>query len=319
MTQIQHSPTDLATLFDAARDFVHEAVPENTRRAYRADWEQFVSWCASTGRTALPASTETVVLYVSALAATHRITTIRRKVAAISTAHQLAGQESPTRHASLRLCLRGIARKQAAENGSREPVAPLLLEDLVAMIRTAPDTLAGNRDRALLLLGFAGGFRRSELVSLDVEDLHWTKEGVLVRLRRSKTDKTGEAAEKVIPYAQVKVRCPVLHLQDWLEAADIRFGAIFRRMRKGDKLQETRLTAQSVALIIKQYAAAIGLDASKMAGHSLRSGFVTVALINGASYPEIQRQTGHRSLATVTRYNRDRVQFRHNAVHRLGL
>ncbi len=319
MSQIQPSPTDLATLFDAARSFAHEAVPENTRRAYRADWEHFSAWCASTGRSTLPATTETVVLYVSFLAASHRITTIRRKVAAISTAHQLARQETPTRHASLRLCLRGIARSQAEECRSREPVAPLLLEDLVAMIRATPDTLAGKRDRALLLLGFAGGFRRSELVALDVKDLQWTKEGVLVRMRRSKTDQTGEAAEKAIPYAQVRARCPVHHLKEWLETGEITGGAVFRRIRKGDKLLETRLTPQSVALIIKQYAAAVGLDESKLSGHSLRAGFVTVALINGASYPEIQRQTGHRSLATVTRYNRDRVQFRNNAVYKLGM
>lgn len=319
MRQIQPSPTDLATLFDAARDFAHEAVPENTRRAYRADWEHFVTWSAAAGRSAMPARTETIVLYVSALASSHRITSIRRKVAAISTAHQLAGQETPTRHASLRLCLRGIARTHADERKSREPASPLLLEDLVALLRATPDTLAGKRDRALLLLGFAGGFRRSELVAIDLEDLRWSKDGLLVKIRRSKTDQTGEAAEKAVPFGLVATRCPLLHLQEWINAAGLSTGPLFRRIRKGDCVREDRLTAQSVSLLIKHHAKAAGIDAQSLSGHSLRSGFVTQALINGATYPEIQRQTGHRSVASVTRYNRDRVQFRNNAVHRLGL
>ncbi|MBE0645584.1 MAG: site-specific integrase [Bacteroidetes bacterium] len=319
MTQIQPSATDVATLFEAARDFAREAIPENTRRAYRADWEHFVTWCAAADRNALPATTETVVLYVSSLAASHRIATIRRKVAAISTAHQLAGQETPTRHASLRICLRGITRLQAAEGKSRRYAQPLLTDDILAMIRHTGDSLLGQRDAALILVGFAGAFRRSELVDLSVEDITWSKEGALLRLRRSKTDQTGEAPEKAIFRGSNTARCPVRKLRGYLEYAGIESGPVFRRIRKGGLLTAERLTAQSVSLVLRQYAEKAGIEVERVSGHSLRAGFVTQALISGASYPEIQRQTGHRAISTVTGYDRGRSRFSGNAAQNLGL
>jgi len=308
MRQILPPENALAPLIQQARDYAREAVPDNTRHAYRADWKGFTTWCEEAQLTALPATTDTVVLYLTALAATHRVSSLRRKLASISSAHQLSGHESPTRHASIRLCLRGIARRQAEVGQKERRADPLLLEDILGMIRCADDSLQGKRDTSLLLLGFAGGFRRSELVALQLSDLTWSKEGIIIHLRRSKTDQTGNGQEKAIPHGSSPSRCPVPAMRVWLEAADISEGPVFRRVRKGGLVMKAALSAQSVSLIIRKYAARAGIPGSRLSGHSLRSGFVTAALLGGASYPQIQKQTGHRSLVTVTRYERGRTQ-----------
>lgn len=319
MTQIQHPPADLQILIKKARDYIGAAVPENTRRAYVTDWKHYGEWCDLHGLQAMPATPEAVVLYLTDLAATHRVSTLRRKISSISVAHGLAGHPSPTRTTPVRLCLRGIAREQAAGGERTKYARPLLLEDILGMVRTTDDTPKGKRDAALLLIGFAGGFRRSELADLHASDITWQKEGILIRLRQSKTDQEGAQPEKAIPYGSTAERCPVRTLRAWMDAAEIDEGPIFQRIRKGGTVLGNPITPQAVSLVIVERAKAAGIEVENLSGHSLRSGFVTTALINGASFPEIQKQTGHRSLAVVSRYNRDRVQFRNNAVHRLGL
>jgi integrase len=219
----------------------------------------------------------------------------------------------------LRTCLRGIARQQASEGKSRKYAQPLLTDDVLAMVRRTDDSFLGQRDAALILVGFAGAFRRSELVGLNVEDITWTKEGALLRLRRSKTDQTGESPEKAIFRGSNAARCPVSQLHRWLESAGIESGPVFRRIRKGDHVTDERLTAQSVSLVLRRYAEKAGIEVDRVSGHSLRAGFVTQALISGASYPEIQRQTGHRAISTVTGYDRGRSRFSGNAARNLGL
>lgn len=314
----QPSSSALQSLDEAARSYAREAVPENTRRAYRADWEGFTAWCRDHDRHSMPASSETVILFLTALAPSHRISTLKRKAAAISTAHQLAGHSSPVKNAGVRLCLRGIARNQAAAGHIEHCADPLLLEDVLSMVRCTDETPGGLRDAALLLIGFAGGFRRSELVALCYEDLTWTKDGLIIRIRLSKTDQTGKGMEKAIPFGQIDHRCPVRRLERWIEAAGINSGPLFRRIRKGGEIETEALTAQSVNLIIRKWAKQAGIDAPRLSGHSLRAGFVTTALLAGASYPQVQKQTGHRSIATVTRYDRGRTQFQGNAVSLIG-
>lgn len=319
MSQILHPSSIAPALLQDAQNFVRESIPENTRRAYASDWAAYTTWCEENGREALPTSTETVTMYVTALATTHRISTIRRKVAAISTAHQYAGYTSPTRHTTLRSCMRGIGRQQAEQGQRRQYAQPLLTDDILALLRPTDDSLIGLRDAALILVGFAGAFRRSELVHLNVEDVVWTKEGMLLRVRRSKTDQTGEAPEKAIFYGSADNRCPVRRLRKWLEAAQIESGSVFRRVKKGGVLTDARLSAQTVSLILRRYAEAAGIAVERISGHSLRAGFVTQALISGADYPSIQRQTGHRNINTVTQYDRGRSMFHRNAAQNLGL
>jgi len=319
MKQIQRSPDALQSLFVKAKGYAREAIPENTRRAYAADWHGFLLWCTEYGRSPLPAHEQTIVLYLTDLAETHKISSLRRKTAAISVAHQLASFASPTRSADVRLALRGIARSQAADGHSRRQATPLLVEDVIAMARACNDDLRGKRDAALILVGFAGGFRRSELVSLRFEDLQRTPEGILLRLRRSKTDQTGEGAEKAIFFGRTPSRCPVLRLESWTVAAGIEHGPLFPRIRKGGRVTDTALTPQSVTNILRERAEQAGIEPQRISGHSLRAGFVTQALISGADYPSIARQTGHRGMQTIMQYDRGRSRFAGNAAQNLGL
>ncbi|MFZ1730422.1 MAG: site-specific integrase [Bacteroidota bacterium] len=309
----------LEELFLKAADILRKAIPENTRRAYASDWRLFTEWCASVHLEALPAAPDTVVLFLSMYADSYRITTLRRTVAAISIAHQLAKHDTPTRHALVRQCLRSIARTQAEAGQSRGHAKPLLTDDVLALVRCTPKSITGLRDAALILIGFAGAFRRSELVGLNMEDIEWTKEGILLHLRRGKTDQEGTGSAKAIFYGSASARCPVRALKRWIKAAVIESGPLFRRIRKGDHPTDLRLTAQSVSLILRRYAAAAGIDEDRLSGHSLRSGFVTQALLMGADYPAIQRQTGHRSISTVMTYDHGRSRFHRNASQNLGL
>ena len=189
-TPSQHNEIGpLAKIADRASEFIHQSKASNTIRAYRSDWTHFESWCKAHGQLALPATPETVVLYVTDLATTHRTSTITRRISAISQAHQIAGLDTPTGSASVRLVMAGIRRSKGTAQSAKTPV---LVDDLRRMISRLPDNLLGVRDRALLLVGFGGAFRRSELVGLDVADVGVTRDGIVVTIRRSKTDQEAE-------------------------------------------------------------------------------------------------------------------------------
>ena len=306
----------LAEIADRASKFIHQSKAKNTIRAYRADWCHFENWCRSHGQTSLPATPEIVALYVTDLAATHNPATITRRISAISQGHQVAGLESPTTSAKVRLVLAGIRRmKGTAQTGK----TPILVEDLRRMVGGLPGNLLGVRDRVLLLIGFCGAFRRSELVALDAGDVQITREGLVVSIRRSKTDQEAEGRKIGIPYASHVETCPIRSLQEWLEKSGITEGSLFRPINRHGKMAATRLSAAAVGQIVKRYAAAVGLDASEFAGHSLRSGLATSAAAAGASERSIMRQTGHRSEKMVRRYIKDGSLFRENAAAVVGL
>ena len=215
---LPHRPrnTQLGPLSDIANrasEFVHHAKAKNTVRAYRSDWAHFESWCKLHGQSSLPASPETVVLYVSDLATTHKTSTITRRISAISQAHQIAGFETPTGSASVRLVMAGVRRTKGTAQSAKTPV---LVDDLRRMVSRLPDNMLGVRDRALLLVGFGGAFRRSELVALDVADVAVTRDGLVITIRRSKTDQEGEARKIGVPYGSNPATCPVRAIQDWL-------------------------------------------------------------------------------------------------------
>ena len=241
-----------------------------------------------------------------------------RRLTAITKAHQIAGHPSPAtmQQPAVSETLKGIRRTLGT---AQQTKAPLLTADVRRMVEALPDTVAGRRDRALLLLGFAGGFRRSELAALDVGDVLPTEDGLVVKLRRSKTDPEGKGRDVGIPYGSTPSTCPVRALTAWKTAAGISEGALFRGVDRHGRVGTVRLHKDSVGLVVKRAAEAAGLDPAKYAGHSLRAGLATQAYLNGAGELAIMRQTGHRSLAMVRRYIRDGSLFRENPAAKLGL
>ncbi len=305
------APLALAELVKSANGYASASRADNTRRAYRADWAAFVAWCDVNALASLPAAPEAVALYLAHLAdAGRKVATIARALAAISQAHRLASLPSPRSTARVGDTMRGIRRRLGVAQTAK---APLLAEHVRAVVAEVPAGLLGARDRALLVLGFAGGFRRSELVGLDVADLAFTAEGLEVTIRRSKTDQEGAGRKLGVPYSAAPATCPVRAVRAWLDASSIAEGPAFRPVNRHGQVGAERLSDRAVALVVKRYATAAGLDATRFAGHSLRAGLATSAAKAGKSERAIMAQTGHRSSAMVRRYIRDAELFSDNA------
>lgn len=298
---VSASPLTAFELSPEAIDYGRAALSPNTMRAYRADWAAFQHWCAARSRASLPASPATVANFASMLAdAGKRVPTIARKLAAIRFFHRGAGVDNPTENAGVSAIIKGIRRTIGVAPRQKAPATADVIHAILAHIPR--DTLQGKRDRALLLLGFAGAFRRSELVGIEVEDLTFNDKGVDVFLGRSKTDQEGKGQSVAILNGTALQA--VLRLREWLDAVGITSGPIFRRISRGDKMMTDGLTAQSVALIIKRYADMAGLDVAKLSGHSLRAGFITSAADNRASISRIMEVSRHRDPRSVETYVR---------------
>jgi site-specific recombinase XerD len=318
-----------AALEAKTREFARRSIAKNTERGYRSDWTDFLEFCDQHGRQALPADPETVALYYAGLAeAGAKPSTIKRRQASIKKAHQLAGRLSPTDDPRPKAVMAGIRRELGVRPNQKSPLMTDLVRQLLDHIPTT--TQAGLRDRALLLLGFSSGRRRSELVALDVEDLREVPEGYRVLIRRSKTDQEGEGVEIGIPYGQHSDTCPVTALKLYLRTAGLETGPLFRpanrngELRKGYRgddgfWREWRMTPDNVALIVKHWISVSGLSAADFAGHSLRAGLATQAAAGGASERAIMAQTGHTDVEMVRRYIRSGQLFDENAADYLGL
>jgi integrase len=289
----------------------------STLRAYEHDWNRFRLWCERNALVPLPASPQAVILYGTDLTKNDRKrwNTLARRLAAISQMHQQAGYDSPTRTWAVKQFLSGLRRELGVAPVRKRP---MLLEDLREILKQIPNYLLGQRDRALLLLGFTGAFRRSELVGLDVEDLENVRDGMVVTVRRSKTDQEGEGRKVGIPRGADETTCPVRALEAWRTAAGIGSGPLFRSVNRHGQVLG-RLSGEGVAIAVKRYVAKLGFDPHEFAGHSLRSGLATSAAAAGKSERAIMNQTGHRSVTTVRRYIRDGNLFRENAAENLGL
>jgi integrase len=309
---------ELSRLATETRAFLTAAKAESTRRAYRTDWEDFDRWCRRHSLIALPASPQTVALYITDLAATHKPATLRRRLTVISGAHRAAGHPTPAsmQEALVSETLKGIRRTLGTAQGGKRP---LFTKQVRAMIRALPATPRGTRDRALLLLGFAGGFRRSELASLACEDVAETDDGLVIRIRRSKTDQEGRGREVAAPYGSHPDTCPVRGYREWLACSGVATGPIFREIDRHGRIGERSIHKDSIGMIVKRAVAGIGLNPADYAGHSLRAGLATQAYLNGATELAIMQQTGHRSLATVRKYIRQGSLFRDNPASKLGL
>jgi site-specific recombinase XerD len=298
----------LAPDLQKAPDLAREEKAQATRRAYGSDFEIFRAWCVSRGVGPLPATAESVAAFLACEAEKGiRPSTIGRRVAAIRYAHKFAGHPTPTDDERVKATVRGIRRSLGTAKRKKSPATA---ERITAMALGTGHGLKGLRDRALLLLGFAGAFRRSELVALDYEDIEESETGFKITIRRSKTDQEGEGA--IIAVVRGSVACPVDALKAWPAKAAITTGPLFRRVHKGGYVG-ARLTDQSVADIVKVHAERVGLDPKLFSGHSLRAGFLTSAAAKGASIFKMMDVSRHRSVDTLRGYVRDAEIFKDHA------
>jgi site-specific recombinase XerD len=293
----------------AAVRFAENAKAKNTHLAYASDWRGFTAWARERGRSPLPCSPGLLCAYVASRAESGlRASSLQRHVAAIAYYHRAAGYDAPGANAAVREVMRGIRHTL----GTAPRVKTPLTADLVMrMIAACPKTMIGVRDRALIALGFAGAFRRSELVALDMADLTETGDGLRVLIRRSKTDQSGEGQEVAIPHGFMLK--PVELLQMWFSAAGISAGPVFRQVNKGGKVSDVPLGDDGYIRCIKRRCAAVGLDAAEFAGHSLRSGFLTSASESGADLIKMAEVSRHRSMDVLRRYVRRSNLFKAHA------
>lgn len=306
----------MAGLSEQAKNYIEQSKAGNTVKSYKSDWADFVAHCSSNNLNALPADEMTIISYITELAQDKKVSTINRRISAISQAHQAAGFETPTQTFAVRAVLKGIKREKGTMPDKKQAAG---IDDVRLMVETLGDKLIDIRDKALVLIGFAGAFRRSELVSLTVEDIKTDRNGITVTLRHSKTDQEGRGVKKGIPYGSNPDTCPVRALLDWLNAAGITEGAIFRSINRHSQVQPSAMSDKAVALVIKKLAESAGLDASMYSGHSLRSGFITTAADCGVDERSIMKQSGHKSLVVMRGYIQDATLFKHNAASQVGL
>lgn len=300
-----HSVQSIAeTVGQPEARYLQASLADATKRAYRTDVLAFLAAGGS-----IPAAPAQVARYLAGQAEVLRPGTLQRRAVAIGKAHAARGYADPTKDEFVRATLRGIRR---VHGRPQRQASPLLREDLLSVVDALPDSLIGMRDRALLLVGFAGGFRRSELVGLSAEDLAFVPDGLLVALRRSKTDQEGVGRKVGIPYGRTRA-CAVRALRSWMETAQVNQGPIFRRIKKSGQIGELALSDQCVTLILRKCAARVGMSHEQLSAHSLRAGLVTCAAKAGVSSWKIRQQTGHRSDAMLQRYIRDADIFYGNA------
>ena len=313
--------TDIKKLQDETLTNLKNSKSANTVRAYKSDFEDFSLFCVKNGFKSIPTEPKIVSLYLTYLSSKDvKTSTIKRRLVSIGVIHKIKGHYLDTKHPIIVENFMGIKRlKGVSQNGKK----PILINDLKQIIdvinmQKEPD-IKKLRNKALLLLGFAGGFRRNELISLNLEDLDFVFEGLKINIKRSKTDQFGEGFIKGIPHFDNYLYCPVKNLQKWLNISKLKKGPVFVRFSKGSNLTNIRLTDQSVALIIKDYLAKAGIDNKNYSGHSLRSGFATSAAEAGAEERSIMAMTGHKTSQMVRRYIREANIFKNNALDKIKL
>ena len=293
----------------------------NTIRAYKSDYRDFELFCAQNNFKSLPADPKIVSLYLTHLSTKDvKISTLKRRLVSIGVIHKLKGHYLDTKHPSIIENIMGIKRRKGSIQKGKKPLSINNLKQIINIIDLdINEEIKKFRDRSIILIGFSGGFRRNEIVSLDFEDLDFVSEGLKINLKRSKTDQFGEGMVKGLPYFNNSQYCPVLSIKKWIEISNIKSGPLFRRFSKGSKLTENRLTDQTVALLIKQYLKLAGIDNKDYSGHSLRSGFATSAAESGAEERVIMSMTGHKSSEMVRRYIKDANIFKNNALNNIKI
>jgi site-specific recombinase XerD len=293
----------------------------NTVRAYKSDFNDFELFCAQSGLKSLPSEPKIVSLYLTHLSTKNaKMSTLRRRLVSIGIIHKLKGYYLDTKHPSIIENIMGIKRRKGSVQNGKKPILINNLKKIINVIdEQNKEEIKKFRDRSIILIGFSGGFRRNEIVSIDYDDLDFVPEGLKINLKRSKTDQFGEGSLKGLPYFDNSQYCPVLSLQKWIEISKINSGPLFRRFTKGLNLSEKRLTDQTVALLIKEYLKIAGIDSKNYSGHSLRSGFATSAAESGAEERSIMAMTGHKSTEMVRRYIKEANLFKNNALNKLKI
>ena len=279
----------------------------NTLRAYKADYKDFVLFCSKHAFKSMPSEPKIISLYLTYLSKTSKFSTLKRRLASLSVVHKLSGHYIDTKHPIITENLMGIKRVKGTYQKAKKPILINDLKKIINVIDEEKNEKKKYKNRALILIGFAGGFRRSELVAIEYEDLDFVNEGVKIFIKRSKTDQSGEGMTKGIPYFSKSNYCPVIALKNWVKKAEIKSGKIFD------------ISDKSVALTIKKYTSIAGLDSNKYSGHSLRSGFATSAAELGAEERSIMAMTGHKTTQMVRRYIQEANLFRNNALNKIKL
>jgi len=311
--------TDLKILQDDTINNLKSSKSANTLRAYKSDFKDFSIFCINHGLQSLPSNPNTVSIYLTSLSKSEaKMSTLRRRLVSIGVVHKLKGHYLDTKHPIIIENLLGIKRiKGSIQRGKK----PLLINHLTKLIEVINNDICPEikklRDKAIILVGFSGGFRRSEITSLDYEDIEFVEEGLKILVRRSKTDQFGEGHLKGIPYFVNSPLCPVKSLNEWINISKINSGPIFRKFNKGFGLSTMRLSDQSVALLIKNYLNLAGIDSKNYSGHSLRSGFATATAEAGADERSIMAMTGHKNSQMVRRYIKEANLFKNNALNKL--
>ena len=313
--------TDIKALQEETILNLKSSKSDNTLRAYKSDFKDFGLFCAKNGFKSLPSEPKVISLYLTHLSTKDiKMSTLKRRLVSIGVIHKLNGHYLDTKHPSIIENIMGIKRRKGSSQKGKKPI---LISDLKILIKAIDkqknDEIKKLRDRTIILIGFSGGFRRNEIVSLNYDDLEFMPEGLKITLRRSKTDQYGEGTLKGLPYFDNPEYCPVLSIKKWLDFSKINTGPVFRRFNKGSKLSEKRLTDQTVALLIKQYLKLAGIDSRSFSGHSLRSGFATSAAESGAEERTIMAMTGHKSTEMVRRYIKEANLFKNNALNKIKL
>ena len=312
--------TDIKKLHEETLENLKSSKANNTLRAYKSDFRDFGAFCTKHGFNSMPTEPKIVSLYLTHLSTSAKISTLRRRLVSIGVVHKLKGHYLDTKHPVIIENLMGIKRKKGSIQIGKKPILINHLKEIINVIDNQKiEKIKKLRNRTLILIGFGGGFRRTELISIDYEDLDFVEEGLKITLRRSKTDQFGEGLVKGIPYFTNEKYCPVISLKNWINLSKIKTGPIFRRFAKGSILTNNRLTDQSVVLIIKDCLKLAGIENKNFSGHSLRSGFATVAAESGADERSIMAMTGHKTTQMVRRYIKEANIFKNNALNKVKL
>ena len=312
--------TDLKSLHEETLNNLKSSKANNTLRAYKSDFKDFGAFCAKHGFDSLPTEPKIVSLYLTHLSKNLKMSTLRRRLVSIGIVHKLKGHYLDTKHPVIIENLMGIKRVKGSIQKGKKPILINHLKSIINVIdQQKIDEIKKSRNKTIVLVGFGGGFRRTELISIDYEDLEFVPEGVKITIKRSKTDQFGEGMVKGLPYFSNELYCPVINLKKWLELSNIKSGPIFRRFAKGSVLTNNRLTDQSVVLIIKDCLNLAGIENKNYSGHSLRSGFATVAAESGADERSIMAMTGHKTTQMVRRYIREANIFKNNALSKIKI
>ena len=313
--------TDIKALQEETLLNLQSSKANNTVRAYKSDFNDFGTFCARNGFKSLPSDPKIVSLYLTHLSTKDaKMSTLKRRLVSIGVIHKLKGHYLDTKHPAIIENIMGIKRRKGCIQKAKKPILINSLKLIIdAIDQQNKEEIKKFRDRSIILIGFSGGFRRNEIVSLDCDDLDFVLEGLKINIKRSKTDQFGEGFTKALPFFDSSQYCPVVSLKNWLEISKITSGPVFRRFVKGSKLSENRLTDQTVALLIKKYLNLVGIESKYYSGHSLRSGFATSAAESGAEERSIMAMTGHKSTEMVRRYIKEANLFKNNALNKMKL